>query len=176
MTFRTLLFLCFFCLQSHIAVYAANELPDRIPSISESSVRVQQHSKGSSTRQHALQKNETTGRISFATRSGFVLLRKEDILSLSVHKLYAGLLLHYWSRGVVRTVHCQGTLNSVQEALGDCFFWQVSRSALVNLDEVVEYVGTKRDAHLVLTDGSTVKVSRNRAGAIYDWVAAGKIG
>ena len=118
-----------------------------------------------------IQQDTSTNRISFPTRAGFVLLRKEEIISLSINKLYGGILLQFWKNGEVKKVHCQTTIANALERLGEFPFVRVSRSGIVNMDQLSEYVGTRRDAHLLMTDGSMVKVSRNRAGEVYDWVA-----
>jgi DNA-binding LytR/AlgR family response regulator len=173
MKLKSILFLCFFCWQSHFSLQAANELPLRFTSIAESNMGVPLQTTGSIQAQ--AQQDLSFTRICFSTRSGFLLLRKEDILSVSIHKLYGGLLLQYWNRGTVKTTHCQGTLTGALENLDAFPFFQVNRAAIVNLHEVSEYVGTRRFAHLVLRDGSTVKVSRNRTALIYDWIERGGV-
>lgn len=112
---------------------------------------------------------KTNNQITFVTRTGFVLLRKEEIISLSVNKLYGGIMLQYWRMGEVKSIHCQSTITKAMERLSEFPFVKVSRSHIVSMDEVEEYIGTKRNAHLVMRNESMVKISRNRAGEIYDW-------
>lgn len=117
-----------------------------------------------------LRQDRSNNRVNFPTRNGYILLRKEEIISFRINKLHGGLLLQYWNRGAVKTITCHLSLTDALSKLDEFPFLKVSRSAIVNLDQVSEYIGTRRNAHLKMKDGSQVKMSRKVAGAVYDWV------
>lgn len=108
-------------------------------------------------------------RVSFQTRSGFVLLRKRDIMLIQVDAKTRDLLLYYRKKGQIKKVAISTSLCKVKDKLNEFPFLQVSRSAIVNINEVAEYEGTKRDACLVMEDDSKISVSRSKAGILYDW-------
>jgi LytTr DNA-binding domain len=157
MTIKSILLFSFFSLVIQFSLIAANELPPGVASITERSVGMPLQRTGNI--QTEAPTELSAKKICFSTRSGFLLLRKKDLLSISIHKLYGGLLLQFWNREKIKSMHCQGTLSGSLKKLNAFPFFQVNRSTIVNLNEVSEYVGTRRDAHLVLRDGSTVKVS-----------------
>lgn len=109
-------------------------------------------------------------RVSFSTRAGYVLLRKEQILFLTVDSKYGGIHLHYEIDGVVKKVFCKTNLTNALEKLGSFPFVKVSRSNVVNLDKVALLEGTRREAKLVMSDGSNIKLSRDKIGLVCDWM------
>ncbi|MFK7808056.1 MAG: LytTR family transcriptional regulator DNA-binding domain-containing protein [Saprospiraceae bacterium] len=124
------------------------------------------------------QRNEyPSNRVSFSTRTGFVLVRKEEIISIGVNKLYGGVQLHYWKNNESVKENCNGSLSKIIENLGDEFpFVKVSRSAIVNLNEVRQYSRKRRDAYLTMSDGANVKVSRKMAVVLSDWFRSMDVG
>lgn len=117
-----------------------------------------------------LRNDKTSDRLSFPTRTGFVLLRKKDIVCIKVDSKSGDLLLQYKKDGLLKQVVCQLNLATAFAKLQTFPFVKVSRSTIVNMDEVDQLEGTRRDAHLLMNDGSKIKISRNIAGTIYDWL------
>lgn len=152
---------------------ASSKVPSQIAQTEIHATNTRQYNESSRTLASVQRSGHTNTQVSFATRTGFVLLRKEEIISLSVNKLYGGLMLQYWRRGVVKNIQCQSTIKDAMKLLSDFPFVKVSRSAIVNMDEVAEYVGNRRNAHLVLRSESVLKISRNKAKEIYDWFERG---
>ena len=109
-------------------------------------------------------------RMSFPTRSGFALMRKEDIVLLTIDTKMGGLLLKYRKRGVLKSAHCQLTLSKANEALNSFPFVKVSRSTIVNVNAIDQFIGNRRHAKLLMDDGSEVAVSRSMAKILYDWL------
>ncbi len=112
----------------------------------------------------------TPDRMSFPTRSGFALLRKEDIVLLTIDAKLGGLLLKYRKRDVLKSANCQLTLSKANEALGNYPFVKVSRSTIVNVNAIDQFIGNRRHAKLLMDDGSEVGVSRSMAKVLYDWL------
>lgn len=79
-------------------------------------------------------------------------------------------MVNYRKNGQAQQVYCQTTLSKVRERLAQFPFVKVSRKSIVNMDQVDRFEGTKRNAHLLLSNGESVKVSRNLAVQIYDWL------
>ena len=110
-------------------------------------------------------------RLSFPTRTGFVLLRKEDIVYLEIDSKTSNLILSFKKNGVTNKIACTMSLNKALENLPDFPFLKVSRSAIVNTNEISAYEGTRRDACLVMSDDSKVKISRSMTGVLHDWIS-----
>lgn len=117
-----------------------------------------------------LQQDNVPNRINFRTRSGFVLLRKEDIIFLKIDVKSGDLLLHYRKEGQIRKASIQASLASVLDKLNAFPFLKINRSTIVNINEATEFEGTRRDAHLVMNDASKIKVSRSNSGVLHDWI------
>ncbi len=115
--------------------------------------------------------NGNRSRTSFPTLSGFVLVRKEEIISIAVDSKSNGLLLNYRNRGILKSAFCSLSLSKALAKLNAFPFVKVSRSTIVNLDEVEAYEGTRRDGNLVMSDGSKIRVSRSMSGLVHDWIA-----
>lgn len=110
-------------------------------------------------------------RLSFPTRTGFVLLRKEDIVYMEIDSKTSNLILFFKKNGVTNKIASTTSLTKALENLRDFPFLKVSRSAIVNINEVSAYEGTRRDACLVMSDDSKVKVSRSMTGVLHDWIS-----
>jgi len=121
-----------------------------------------------------LNQNGTRNRTSFPTLSGFVLVRKEEIISIAVDAKSNGLILNYRNRGVLKTVFCNLSLSKALDKLNAFPFVKISRSTIVNLDEVDAYEGTRRDGNVVMSDGSKLRISRSMSGLVHDWIG-GKV-
>lgn len=115
-------------------------------------------------------RTNTSVRISFPTSTGFVLLRKEDLIYLTTHPKSENLLLAYWSRGTLKEATCNLSITKALEILKGFPFAKISRSTIVNMHEVNQYEGTRRDAVLRMSDDTRLKISRNYAGSIHDWI------
>ena len=116
-----------------------------------------------------LHQNSNRNRTSFPTLCGFVLVRKEEIISIAVDQKSNALVLNYRNRGVLKTALCNISLSKALDKLNAFPFVKISRSTIVNLDEADAYEGTRRDGHLVMSDGTKVRVSRSMSGLVHDW-------
>jgi len=122
------------------------------------------------TLQNWLRQDKIPDRVSFSTHSGFVLLRKEEIIFITIDSKAGSVLLYYRKNGQVKKTLCPINLIQAFAKLPAFPFVKVSRSTIVNMNAVEMFEGTRRDAHLLMDDGSKIKVSRNMAGVIHDWL------
>ncbi len=170
MNLRTVILIFYFCCFGTLSLIASDQLGNSSNPLISVSHQLESNEKEQAVYRNWLRLDKVPNRISLATRSGFVVLREEEILSVLVHPNESGLLLSYRKNGKSYQVACRSNLSKVMERLGSFPFVKVSRKCIVNLNEVDRYEGTKRDASLVLTDGSKIKVSRNMAAPIYNWL------
>ena len=120
--------------------------------------------------QNWMRNDKTPDRVSFPTRTGFVLLRKKDIAFIKFDSKSGDLLLKYRKEGQLKEVKCKLNLMDAFAKLETFPFVKVSRSTIVNMNEVDQLQGTRRDAHLLMNDGSKIKISRRMTGNVYDWM------
>lgn len=118
-----------------------------------------------------IRQDNTPNRLSFPTRTGYVLLRKEDIVYMEVDSKTSHLILSFKKNGATQKIACTMSLAKALLQLPDLPFLKISRSAIVNLHEVSAYEGTRRDASLVMSDDSKLKISRSMTGILHDWVS-----
>jgi len=107
------------------------------------------------------QKEKNFHRIAIPTTEGFELVATDDILRCEASDNYTWLFLKNNRRLIASR-----NLKEMEEQLNDFpAFLRVHHSYLVNLNEVVKYVKGE-GGYLVLTDGSSVNVSRSRKEAL----------
>jgi two-component system LytT family response regulator len=103
------------------------------------------------------QKGTGFHKIAIPTAEGFELIPSDQIVHCEADDNYT----HLFLKNKIKMTACR-TLKEMEEQLQDfSFFIRVHHSYLVNLNEVVKYVRGE-GGYLILTDGSTVNVSRSR--------------
>jgi len=115
-------------------------------------------------------RNQLPNRVSFPTQLGFVILRRNDIVYLMTDSKNGQVSITYKSNNSFKSENIKLNISQLAMKLNNYPFYKVSRSAIVNLDEIEAYEGTRRDASLVMNDGTKVKLSRTAAGKIHDWI------
>ena len=105
-----------------------------------------------------LQQKETGfTKIAVPTTEGYELIQADQVVRCEADDNYTHLILKNKTR-----IIASRTLKEVEEQLQDFpAFVRVHHSYIVNLNEVVKYVRGE-GGYLVMTDGSTVNVSRSR--------------
>jgi two-component system LytT family response regulator len=92
---------------------------------------------------------------------GFELVPATEVVRCEANDNYT----HLFLKNKIKVTACR-TLKEMEEQLQDFpSFIRVHHSHLVNLNEVVKYVRGE-GGYLVMTDGSTVSVSRSRKDAL----------
>ena len=129
--------------------------------------RVQQHKKLPSSEQFEMLQANYQRKVSafqkFAvpTVEGFELVHLDRIIALKADDNYTHLLLKDKKK-----VTASRTLKEVEEQFRDfANFVRVHNSFMVNINEVVKYVRGE-GGYLIMSDGSTVNVSRSRKDAL----------
>ena len=95
-------------------------------------------------------------KIALPTMEGLQMILIESIIFCESDDNYTILLLKHKKKIVV-----SWTLKEVEEVLEDYAFVRVHRSFLVNLNEIEKYVKGE-GGYLVMSDGSTIDVSRSK--------------
>jgi two-component system LytT family response regulator len=107
------------------------------------------------------QKESTITRVAIPTSEGFELVPADQIVRCEADDNYTYLFLKNAKR-----IIASRTLKEIEEQLKEfAAFIRVHHSYIVNLNEVVKYVRGE-GGYLVMTDGSTVNVSRSRKEAL----------
>ncbi len=100
-------------------------------------------------------------KIAVPTSEGFELVPVEQILRCEADDNYT----HIFLKNKSKIIACR-TLKEVEEQLHDfSFFIRVHHSYIVNLNEVTKYVRGE-GGYVIMSDGSTVNVSRSRKDAL----------
>lgn len=100
-------------------------------------------------------------KIAVPTSDGFELIPADQVLYCEANDNYT----HLFLKNKNKIIACR-TLKEMEEQLQDFpFFVRVHHSYLVNLNEVTKYVRGE-GGYLVMSDGSTVNVSRSRKEAL----------
>ena len=99
---------------------------------------------------------KSISKIALPTMEGLQMIPVDSIISCESDGNYTTLLLKTRQKLVVST-----SLKEMEEVLEDYSFVRVHRSYLVNLNEVEKYVKGE-GGYLVMSDGSSVDVSRNK--------------
>jgi two-component system, LytTR family, response regulator len=100
-------------------------------------------------------------KIAVPTAEGFELIPADQVTRCEADDNYT----HLFLKNKNKIIACR-TLKEMEEQLHDfSFFVRVHHSYIVNLNEVIKYVRGE-GGYLVLSDGSTVNVSRSRKDAL----------
>jgi two-component system, LytTR family, response regulator len=103
-------------------------------------------------------------KIAVPTSEGFELIPADHVIYCEANDNYTYLFL----KNKAKSVACR-TLKEMEEQLQDFpFFVRVHHSYLVNLNEVTKYIRGE-GGYLVMTDGSSVNVSRSRKDSLLKW-------
>lgn len=103
-------------------------------------------------------------KIAIPTTEGFELIPAADVIRCEADDNYTHLFLKNGSK----LIACR-TLKEMEEQLQDfSYFVRVHHSWMVNLNEVTKYVRGE-GGYLVMSDDSTVNVSRSRKEALMKW-------
>ncbi len=106
-------------------------------------------------------KNSGFNKIAVPTAEGFELIPAEQVLYCEANDNYT----HFLLKNKNKIIACR-TLKDIEEQLSDFpFFVRVHNSYLVNLNEVTKYVRGE-GGNLIMSDGSSVNVSRSRKEAL----------
>ena len=106
---------------------------------------------------HVHHKGTGFQKIAIPTAEGFELIPSDHIVHCEANDNYT----HLYLKNKNKITACR-TLKEMEEQLQDFdFFIRVHHSHLVNLNEVTKYVRGE-GGYLILTDGSSVNVSRSR--------------
>ena len=110
---------------------------------------------------HINGKNSGFNKIAVPTAEGFELIPTDQVLYLEASDNYT----HLFQKNKNKIIACR-TLKEMEEQIQDFpFFLRVHNSYMVNLNEVVKYIRGE-GGYLVMSDGSSVNVSRSRKEAL----------
>lgn len=110
----------------------------------------------------------TLNKIALPTMGGLQMVPVGSIVFAEANDNYT--ILHLKEKGKLLV---SNTLKEIGETLSDHAFWRVHRGYLVNLNEVEKYVKGE-GGYLVMSDGSTVDVSRTKKEALLRKLLPGK--
>lgn len=100
-------------------------------------------------------------KVAVPTAEGFELIPADQIIRCEADDNYT----HFFLKSKAKIIVCR-TLKEIEEQLHDfTFFIRVHHSYLVNLNEVTKYVRGE-GGYLVMSDGSSVNVSRSRKDSL----------
>ena len=100
-------------------------------------------------------------KIAVPTAEGFELISATDVIYFEAESNYT----HIFLKNKNKIIACR-TLKKIEEQIQDYnFFVRVHNSYMVNLNEVVRYVRGE-GGYLIMSDNSSVNVSRNRKDAL----------
>ena len=102
------------------------------------------------------QPSVTVNRIALPTMQGLELVEINSIISCSANNNYTEFFLKGKKKILVSR-----TLKETEELLEDHVFMRVHHSHIVNLNQITRYIRGE-GGYLIMTDGSTVDVSRSR--------------
>ena len=106
---------------------------------------------------HVQGKGSGFNKIAVPTAEGFELIPADQVIYCDANDNYT----HFLLKNKNKIIACR-TLKEIEEQLIDFpFFVRVHNSYLVNLNEVTKYVRGE-GGHLIMSDGSSVNVSRSR--------------
>ena len=106
-------------------------------------------------------KNNDINKIAVPTAEGFELISAEQILYCEANDNYT----HFFLKNKSKIIACR-ILKEIETQVQDFpFFVRVHHSYLVNLNEVTRYIRGE-GGHLIMSDGSSVNVSRSRKEAL----------
>ena len=103
-------------------------------------------------------------KIAVPTSEGFELIPADQVISCEADDNYT----YFFLKNKTKIIACR-TLKEMEEQLQDFnFFVRVHHSYMVNLNEVKKYVRGE-GGYLIMSDGSTINVSRSRKEALLKW-------
>ncbi|HZI52858.1 MAG TPA: LytTR family DNA-binding domain-containing protein [Chitinophagaceae bacterium] len=109
-------------------------------------------------------KNSSFNKIAVPTSEGFELLPADEVVYCEADDNYT----HLFLKNKHKIIACR-TLKEMEEQLVDFnFFVRVHHSYMVNLNEVTKYIRGE-GGYLVMSDGTSVNVSRSRKDALMKW-------
>lgn len=115
------------------------------------------------------QKSTGFQKIAIPTVEGFELIPAEEIVHCKAEDNYT----HLYLKNKTKITACR-SLKEIEEQLQDfSFFIRVHHSYVVNLNEVTKYVRGE-GGYLILTDSSTINVSRSRKETLISRIYANK--
>ncbi len=109
-------------------------------------------------------------KIAIPTLEGLQMIFIESVISCAADSNYTTLFLKNKQK-----ITASRTLKEIEEMLEDYSFARVHHSYLVNLNEVEKYVKGE-GGYLIMSDGSTIDVSRNRKEMLLKKLQPGKVG
>ena len=96
-------------------------------------------------------------KLAVPTSEGFELIPADQLMRCEASENYT----HLYLKNTQKIIACR-TLKEIEEQLKDFnFFMRVHHSHIINLNEVIRYIRGE-GGYLVLSDGTSVNVSRNR--------------
>jgi two-component system LytT family response regulator len=114
------------------------------------------------------QPSTPVGKIAMPTMEGFQMIKIDSIISCEADSNYTTLHL----KGNKKIVVCRN-LKDIEELLEDHSFARVHRCHLVNLNEVEKFVKGE-GGYLIMSDASSIDVSRNRKDQLIKILLPGK--
>lgn len=109
-------------------------------------------------------KGSQFNKIAIPTAEGFELVTADHIIYLEANDNYT----HIFLKGKLKIIACR-TLKEMEEQLDDFpFFIRVHHSYMINLNEVSKYIRGE-GGYLIMSDSSTVSVSRSRKDSLLKW-------
>lgn len=109
-------------------------------------------------------KSSGFNKIAVPTSDGFELIPADQVVYCEANDNYT----HLYLKNKIKTIACR-TLKEMEEQLQDFnFFIRVHHSYLVNMNEVSKYVRGE-GGYLVMSDSSTINVSRSRKESLIKW-------
>ena len=109
-------------------------------------------------------KNSGFNKIAVPTTEGFELIPASEVVYCETNDNYT----HLFLKNKNKIIACR-TLKDMEEQMQDFrIFIRVHHSYMVNLNEVTKYVRGE-GGYLVMSDGSSVNVSRSRKDALMKW-------
>ena len=115
-------------------------------------------------------KQNVFDKISVPTSNGYELIAAEHVLYCEAKDNYTYFIL----KNKKKVVACR-MLKEVEEQLTDfAFFVRVHNSYIVNIKEVTKYVRGE-GGYLIMSDDSSVNVSRSRKDVLLKWFKSSKL-
>lgn len=109
-------------------------------------------------------KEHQFNKIAVPTSEGFELIPADQVIHCEANDNYT----HLFLKNKTKIIACR-TLKEMEEQLQDFpFFVRVHHSYLVNLNEVTKYIRGE-GGYLVMSDGTSVNVSRSRKESLLKW-------
>ena len=119
---------------------------------------------------HFQHRNVAFTKIAVPTAEGFELIPADQIINCEANENYT----HFYLKNKTKITACR-TLKDIDELLKDFGnFIRIHHSYIVNLNEVSKYIRGE-GGYLVMSNGSTINVSRNRKELLLKKFQPGKI-